>query len=259
MNSCLYECDIMHCRIKPRRHRFNHRIFMFYLDLDELDSAVYSLRLLSRNRWNIFSFHDEDHLELGGLTVKENVLRYVQTQGLEGKVGKIMLLTNVRTMGYIFNPVAFYFCFDQDGKPLCVVPEIGNTFGELKPFFIGPEAMRNGVFESEQIKHYYISPFVDLDIPMDFRLAVPGERLNIRIDDIKNGEKFLYTTMSGPRQELTDMNLWRYAWRFPFVTLKVIFLIHFHALILYLKKVPYHAKEANGHLQKGVYRAWVKK
>lgn len=259
MNSCLYECDIMHCRIKPRRHRFNHRIFMFYLDLDELDAVAGSLKLLSRNRWNMFSFYDRDHLELGKRTVKENILQYLHTHKIDDKIGRIMLLTNLRTMGYIFNPVAFYFCFDKKGKPLCVVPEIGNTFGEIKPFYIGPEDLSGEIFESLQTKHYYISPFVELDIPMDFRLTVPGEKLNMKIDDVKDGEKFLYTTMSGPRRELSDSNLWLYAWRFPFVTLKVIFLIHVHALILYLKKIPYHAKEANGHLQKGVYRAWIKK
>lgn len=259
MNSCLYECNIMHCRIKPRRHRFNNRIFMFYLDLDELDQVSSSVGIISRNRWNIFSFRDNDHLQQGGASAKENILKYVEGQGMREKVERVMLLTNLRTFGYVFNPVSFYFCFDKDHKPLCTVLEIGNTFGEIKPFFIGSDHIRNEVFEDQQTKYFYISPFVDLDVPMDFRLAVPTDRLNIKIDDVKNGEKFLYTTMSGPRRELTNANVWRYALRFPFVTLQVIFLIHFHALLLFLKKIPYHAKEADPDLQKGVYRAWVKK
>lgn len=259
MNSALYECNIMHCRIKPRRHKFNNRIFMFYLDLDEIDAVSASLGLISRNRWNLFSFRDDDHLQLGAASAKENILKYVQSQGLREKVSRVMLLTDLRVLGYVFNPVSFYFCFDDKQRPLCAVLEIGNTFGELKPFFMGPERIRKDRFEDRQTKYFYISPFVDLDVPMDFQIAVPGERLNIKIDDVKDGEKFLYTTMSGPRRELTKANLWRYALRFPFVTLQVIFLIHLHALILYLKKIPYHAKEDHLDMQKGVYRAWVKK
>lgn len=259
MNSALYECAIMHCRIKPRRHRFNNRIFMFYLDLDEIDEVSKNIGIISRNRWNLFSFRDDDHLQLGFASVKENILKYVESQGLREKVEKVMLLTNLRVFGYVFNPVSFYYCFDKEQRPLCVVLEIGNTFGELKPFFIGSDYMHNEVFEDRQVKYFYISPFIDLDAPMDFRLGVPSDRLNIKIDDVKDGEKFLCTTMSGPRRELTKANVWRYALCFPFVTLQVIFFIHLHALILYLKKIPYHAKEDNLDMQRGVYRAWVKK
>jgi DUF1365 family protein len=232
---------------------------MFYLDLDELDSLSRKIYLLSHNRWNIFNFRDSDHLDLGGLSVKENISKYLEQKGLAGKAGRIMLLTNLRTVGYIFNPVSFYYCFDLESRPLCVVAEIGNTFGELKPFFLGPQESTGGIFDSQQKKYFYISPFVELDIPMHFRIGIPGEGLNIKIDDIKDGEKFLYTMMSGLRIPINNKNVFKYAVCFPFITLKVILLIHWHALLLYLKKIAFHAKESNPELQKGVYRAWVKK
>lgn len=249
----------MHCRIKPRRHQFRHQIFMFYLDLDEIDDLSRDIHLMGRNRWNMFDFRDADHLDLGGKTIKENLLKYLDQKGMADKAGRIMLLTNLRTAGYIFNPVSFYFCFDQASRPLCVVAEIGNTFGELKPFFMGPEESADGVFDSLQTKYFYISPFIDLDVPLHFRVGIPDERLNIKIDDVKDGEKFLFTTMSGPRVPLNNKNVFKYAVCFPFVTLKVIMLIHWHAFLLYLKKVSYHAKESRPDMQKGVYRAWVKK
>lgn len=259
MNSCIYECDIMHYRKTPQTHKFTHRIFMFYLDLDELNDLQKRTVLISRNRKNIYSFFDNDHVSLNGKGIKENITEYLKSKGVDLNGGKIKLLTNLRTFGYVFNPVSFYFCFNAEERPVCVVVEIGNTFRELKPFFIGAECLQGDRFQTQQTKYFYISPFVDLDIPLDFNLKVPGERLDIKIDDIKDGQKFLYTTMAGPRKELTFANLLRYTFMFPFVTLKVIFLIHWHAAILhFIKKVPYHRKEDNPHLQKEVFRVWCK-
>ena len=258
MNSCLYECEIMHLRTKPKKHKLIHKIFMFYVDLDELDVLHQNVGMISYNRLNVYGFRDSDHIELGGKSAKENILRYLSSCGINTPIDRIMLLTNLRTFGYIFNPVSFYFCFDPKGDPICVVPEIGNTFGELKPFFIGPEHFLKGQFRCQQAKYYYISPFTDLDITMDFQIKIPNEKLDLRIDDIQAGEKFIYTTMLGERHELNTGNLLWYSLKFPFITLKVITLIHLHAGLLYLKRISHHAKESNPDLQKGVFRAWRK-
>ncbi len=258
MNSCLYECRIMHCRVKPKYHKLNTTIFMFYLDLDEIDVIDRKLKLFSRNRFNIYNFADRDHLEIGGSNVKENILLYLKSKGVETPVKRIMLFTNLKTFGYNFNPVSFYFCYDMENSLVCVVPEIGNTFGELKPFYIGKNEWDGKMFDSKQVKYYYISPFIDLDAQLHFRLRVPDDKLDIKIDDIQNGEKFFYATMSGERKELTDANLFLYTILFPFVTLKVIMLIHWHALLLMLKGIKYHAKEANPQYQREVTRVWHK-
>ncbi len=256
MNSCLYECEIMHLRLKPKKHKLIHKIFMFYLDLDEIDSLNQKTKFVSHNRFSIYSFRDSDHIELGGKTAKENLLLYLKSKGVTAPPAKIKLLTNLRTFGHIFNPVAFYFCFDEKDNPLYVVPEIGNTFGELKPYFIGPQDFAEGKFRSQQTKYYYISPFTDLDITLDFQMKIPADELDIRVDDIQHGAKFLYATMIGKRKELNTGNLLWYSLKFPFVTLKVIGLIHLHAGLLYLKRIPHHMKESHQELQKEVFRAW---
>ena len=258
MNSCLYDCAIMHYRVKPKKHKLEHKIFMFYLDLDEIDEVARKVPLISRNRFNFYNFCDNDHLVFGARTAKENLREYLKTKGVSLNGGRVMLLTNLRTLGHVFNPVSFYFCFDVSGNPTCVVPEIGNTFGELKPYFLDRETFQNGKFFDRQKKYYYISPFTDLDITMEFQLKVPDDRLEIRVDDLQDGDKFLYASMTGERKELTNANL---LWRslcFPFVTLKVIGLIHFHAMLLYLKGMRHHKKEENPDLQKEVLRVWNK-
>ncbi|MDE2027491.1 MAG: DUF1365 family protein, partial [Candidatus Omnitrophica bacterium] len=101
-------------------------------------------------------------------------------------------------------------------------------------------------------------PFTNLDDSLDFSLAVPDKGLCIRVDTSRDGEKYVMAAMTGERRELNLANLLWYVLRFPFETVAVISLIHWHAVLLYLKKTPFHLKENQPHLQKGVYRGWHK-
>ncbi len=251
MRSCLYECLIYHHRMEPKTYRFKHKAFMFYLDLDELGELKRNTFFVSYNRFNLFSFRDRDHLMMGGTTAKEKIAAYARSKGMTEEIRRVSVLTNLRTLGYVFNPVSFYFCFGAQEKPVCVVAEVGNTFGEMKPFFLGPEAFSNGAFESEQTKYFYISPFIDHDATLDFDVQVPSKKLNIRVDDIKDGKKFFLSGITGQRKELNAANLLWYALRFPFFTLQVIGLIHWHAFVLhFFKQIAHRRKEDQMELQR---------
>ena len=259
MKSCLYECIIMHDRQRPQRYRFAHKIFMFYLDLDELPQLSSFSGLLGYNQSRVYDFKDRDHITGGLTSVKDGIRAFLKTRGGEDKIQRIGLMTNLRTFGYIFNPVSFYFCFDAQNNPVCVVVEIGNTFGELKYFYLGPEKRSGQVFGDRQVKYYYISPFTDLDNQLDFKIQVPDERLNITIDTLKSGDKFFISSMTGLRKDLTTANLLMCTIKYPWVTFKVIFLIHWHAAVLhFVKRIGHHAKEENPHLQRDLDRPWVK-
>ncbi len=252
INSSLYECTIMHHRLEPLRNRFVYRIFMFALDLDELDTLHASMNLFSRNRFNLFSFRDADHLQLGKPSAKENLLEYLRTQGVTEQIGKVLLITNVRVFGYVFNPVSFYYCYAQNGEPFCVVPEVGNTFGEQKPYLLTAADRSAEGFRKRVTKYFYVSPFIDMDAEFDFQLQLPGEQLHVTINDHKDGKKFFLSTVHGERKPLTDLRLAWYAVRFPFVTLQVITLIHWQALKLMLRKLHFFRKTDNPELQKEI-------
>ncbi len=261
MNSCLYKCTVMHNRMEPKKNKFHYNIFMFYLDLDEIDMLNRKKLFMSRNRFNLFNFRDSDHFELPDSTtrsqsnIKDRVTEYLKLNGITIGNGRIMLLTNLCTMGYIFNPVGFYYCYNEDGQLVCSVIEICNTFKELKVFFAGKNCLENNnKFHLNTIKHFYVSPFIELDTTFDFNLFVPGEKLNIKIDDYKDGKRFFISTLTGVRKELTDLNLLFYSLRFPLITLQIIILIHWQALILFLKKIPYHKKNANIHCRVNLCR-----
>jgi DUF1365 family protein len=252
MNSCLYECAVMHHRLSPREHRFSYRIFMFYLDLDEIDSIATLIPFFGRNRRNIFAFNDNDHLEDSGATVKQKLTGYLARNGIcLQETCRIMLLTLPRVFGYVFNPVSFYFCFDSNGTPVCAVAEVGNTFREKKLYLL-PEPSSEERFRLIAPKHFYVSPFSELDLQFDFKLRVPAESLEIHVDDRAGEQRTLLSALTGRRAPLTAARLGWFAAKYPLVTLWVIFLIHWNALLLWLKRIPFHSKEARPDLQRDV-------
>jgi DUF1365 family protein len=257
LNSCLYRCTVIHTRTRPLRHHFAYQMFLFYLDLDELPALHRRLRLLSYNRRNLFHFKDSDHLSFNKEEgIRKQIEAYAKRYLVDLEGGKIFLLTHLRTLGYIFNPVSFYFCFDAQGNPACAVAEVGNTFGELKPFFFQPDSFENNIFTLQTKKYFYVSPFLDADTDFDFRLHIPEEKLQINIDSHKRESgQLLYSSLTGHKIPISDSNLLRYALRFPAITLQVIGAIHWQAFRLYLKGLPFHKKNAHSDLQREVYRA----
>ncbi len=259
----------MHHRFSPRAHRFLYRIFMFAVDLDELEALHRRLRLFSLNRRNLYSFRERDFLPTaeplhnpsqpagsaatsGGL--KARVLAHLADRGIDLTGGRVLLVTLPRVLGYLFNPVSFYFCYDRHGAPVAALAEVTNTFKEMKPFVLGPDTRQDDAFVLRTPKYFYVSPFTDMDVAFDFTLRVPGDKLSVQIDDYDAGQRTLTSTLTGPRRPLTDRTLAWFTLKYPFITLKVITLIHWNALRLYLKKVPWFAKAARPDAQRDLYR-----
>jgi uncharacterized protein len=260
----------MHHRLAPKRHRFEYGIFMALLDLDELDSLSETLRLFGRNRRRPYNFRDHDHLLMwkpteeqgsGSPDLKVEIRAWLAEQGVATEPNcRIRLLTLPRVFGYVFNPVSFYFVETAGGEAVCAIAEVGNTFGELKPYLVPLTRVPAGGDGSPEYrlvapKHFYVSPFSDLELNFDFRLRTPGGQLQIGVNDVgTDGQPVLISTLTGERRPLTDGQLLRLTARYPLVTLHVIALIHWHALKLWWKRLPLHRKAEKTELQRGVFR-----
>ncbi len=246
----------MHHRLAPRRHRFTYNIFMFWINIDEIDLLASSLTFFSRNRFNLFSFFDKDHFKYPKADVRKNDLirmrlhSYLADKGITIFPKKVFLLTHTRTAGYIFNPASFYYCFDENDNCIYVIAELSNTFGEMKFFLI--DQKHEDRFGQDEIKYFYVSPFTELDNIFEFRFNIPADKLNIGIN-VKNKEcNFFFSTLTGIRKSLSDERLLFYFFRFPLITLKIISAIHWQAFKLWLKKIPYRKKSSDPHLQRGI-------
>ena len=269
----------MHHRFAPKTHRFDYRIFMFALDLDELDVLHRKLCFFSNNRSNIYSFRGRDFLPTGepqhnpsvpgnppleahpSTSLKARVLACLARHQIDLTGGRIMLVTLPRVFGYLFNPVSFYFCYDRENRPVASLAEVTNTFREMKPFVLGPDhcapAGSQATFSLRVPKYFYVSPFTDMDVSFDFTLRTPAEKLSVQIDDYEAGQRTLTSTLSGSRAALTDTKLAWFSIKYPLITLKIISLIHWHALKLYLKKLPWFAKAARPEAQRDLYRPHI--
>jgi uncharacterized protein len=274
----------MHHRFAPRVHGFAYRIFLFALDLDELETLPRQLGLFSVNRRNFYSFRERDYLPTGeplhpadekgsgqlspdharhptggvAPSLKARVVAYLAERGVDLAGGRVLLVTLPRILGYGFNPVSFYFCYDGSGEPVAALAEVTNTFREMKPYFLGPEtraaADAGTTFHRRTPKDFYVSPYSDVDVAFDFSLRAPGERLAVQIDDYREGARTLTSTLTGPRRELTGARLAWWTLKYPLLTLRVIFLIHWHALLLRLKRLPWFPKAARADGQRDLYR-----
>ena len=174
VNSSVYECEVYHERLSPKRHRFRYRLFFLDLDLDEIPMLAKRLVPFSHNRFNLYSFRDKDHLDLGKPDIRSNLEVWLDGQGVIIPEGvSIRLITLPRIAGYIFNPVSFYFITSAEGVPLHAVVEVCNTFREVKPWLIEATSSNANAFRRTVPKHFYVSPFTELTTQFDFRLQVP--------------------------------------------------------------------------------------
>ncbi len=259
MNSCLYQCEVMHHRLFPKKNRFRYTVFMFCFDLDELNVLHQKLNLFSYNRFNWFSFRDVDHVQFplgsgrNSNTTRQNIAGYLDSQNITLGSGKILLVTNVSILGYSFNPISFYLCYDENNKPLCSVAEVCNTHGEMKLYLLDRTTLKDHVFQRKVSKHFYVSPFADLEASFDFIFKLPSDTLHMRVDDYQDGKRFLLTSLKGERKSLTDGRLLWYTIRFPLLTVRIITLIYWQAFVLWLKRVPFKRKNFNVHLQRDTF------
>jgi DUF1365 family protein len=232
--SCLYFGEVVHQRFSPRRHRLRYRIFQGLFDLDELPALGRKLRLFSHNRANLFTFHDSDHGDGG--TLRAYVESLVTQAGLSIEGGRIAVLCMPRILGFVFNPLSIFYCYNRDGSLVANIYEVNNTFGQRHSYLIPAEyAAREGVWQRCE-KVFYVSPFMDMDMNYDFKLTLPGATLATSINGSHaDGAPLILASFTGARRELSDGMLLSALTTYPLLTVGVVAAIHWEAVKLFAK------------------------
>lgn len=251
----LYECRVAHCRLKPKRHAFNYRVFMFCVDLDELPLLGKKIFGFSHNRFNLYSINDSDHVDLGNPDgIRANLMDWLVSQEIACPAdARVQLVTFPRVLGYGFNPVSFYYVVSKSGEPIVVVAEVVNTFREMKLYAIKTVDAK-GLWHHRVAKNFYVSPFSDPGMEFDFRLGPLGDKWRVNIDDYAVDVRTLLSAVRGERRQLTSARLVWYAFKYPFLSLRIIGLIHWHALLLWIRRVPFFRKSERREAQLDVMR-----
>lgn len=249
MHSAIYSGTIRHRRFKPVGHEFSYKIFLLYLDLAELDSVFEGSRLFRADGRAIAEFRREDHMGDPHTPLDDSVRQLVEARTGHRPAGPIRLLTHLRYFGYVFNPVSFYYCFEEAGKSVdTIVAEVNNTpWGEQHCYVLehGAEdqeatSYTNGMLQTAPEKAMHVSPFMPMDVAYDWRFGPPGENLRVHMINLEQSRKSFDATLQLQRKELTPASLRHTLLRFPLMTVRVITAIHWQALRLWLKKCPVH-------------------
>ena len=224
--SAIYEGTVRHRRFAERPHEFTYKLALAYIDLDEP---------LPRGR--LVRFERSDYLGDRRIPMDEAVRALVEQRTGTRPGGPIRVLTQLRSFGHCFNPVSFYYCFDEAGERVeTVVAEVTNTpWGERHAYVVqrtGP-----GILKGDSEKVLHVSPFMDMDQRYDWRVADPGATLSVHIENRREGERAFDATLSMQRRQLTRRSLAAITARYPFATARVQALIYAHALRLKLKGV----------------------
>lgn len=245
LTSALYKGVVMHHRFTPKRHRFVYRVFSICLNLDELDNLHKRTRLFSVNRFNLFSFHEKDHGEGNG-SLRKQITQLLTDRGCQTATAHIKLLCYPRVLGYTFNPLSVYFCYNADGLLEVILYEVSNTFGQRHTYLLPANLDNTGHVRHKCDKKMYVSPFMPMDTDYSFRIQPPGHRVavNIRQSDHITGKAILNATFGGKRSELSDKGLLKAFLAYPLMTVKVITAIHWEALRLWRKKVKIQPRAA---------------
>lgn len=248
MKSCLYTGTVQHRRHEPVSNTFKYRLFMVYMDLAELPQLFEPFLFWSTRRAAPARFRREDYLQFEGdpsLSLDESVRRLVARDTGKRPGGPIRLLTHLRYFGYSFNPVSFYYCFDErDEEVETIVAEITNTPWKERHAYVLPVASSvrrtRQAWQFEFDKQFHVSPFNPMDMRYDWRFTPPQNGLHVHMENRRDGRPVFDATLNLKREPITSGALARALVSFPLMTVQVIALIHWQALRLWIKRAPFH-------------------
>lgn len=229
---------VRHRRLRPREHAFAYRSYFLWLPMRGLRREP--CEALNRNGRGWLSFHDADHGD-GGADALAWLDGLLAAEGITDADGEVWLQTYPRVLGYVFKPVSFWYCERADGSMAAVVAEVNNTFGERHCYLLRGADLAWGR-EQQAAKVFHVSPFCRVEGRYRFRFMRAGARVVARVEHDDASGPLLQTSLSGELQPLTAASARAAFWSMPALTLMVVARIHWQALQLALKRIPFFSK-----------------
>ena len=250
MNSLLYQGEVSHTRFTPVRHSFRYPVYFYAFDLDELSELACQIRLFGYNQLRPVAIYDRDYLRPGPAPLREKLQAALNDFGVTTRLARAVLVTSARYFNYVFNPVSFFYCYDDSGCLTWILVQVNNTFGEMHLYLLpaGQKEEPDGRHSSRSDKQFHVSPFFSRDGHYQFRLSEPGEALDNLIQYHRADQLALVARLQGQATELTAAALHRTLLKRPFTAALTMPRILWQAARLYWqRRLPVHRKPVPDH------------
>lgn len=239
-NGKLYIGSVMHRRLFPVKYKFIYRVFSLLINIDTLEQDLAPLKFLSLEKFNLFTFSKSDHGPRDGSDLRDWVDCKLAEAGLLNAGHRVELFCFPRVLGYTFNPLSLWLCYDQKNTIKAILAQVHNTFGEQHIYLL--KAKNMGPLHAQHKKTFHVSPFIDMNAQYDFSIDANEEQIKILIKETKENKLLLVASQIAQRRELSDACLLSVFFSIPLMTIKIITAIHWQAFKLWLRGLKFFAK-----------------
>lgn len=242
MKSSFCNGSVVHKRLKPKVHGFKYHMSWCLFDLDHLDAVFNSSKFWSLNRFNLVSIRNQDYIESNDKKIQTKAKSIIEKNTKKKFNGKIFLFTHPRYLGFGFNSVNFYFCFENE-QLIYILSEINNTPWKQKHVYFHDFKdqkihKKNQTYECHFVKEFHISPFVDMEIDYKWKFKITDEIINVFMQLNQNDAVLMNVGLTTQLTPMQTNNLWKWSTKKPFQALKMFTGIYWQALKLWTKKIP---------------------
>ena len=237
----VYQGTIAHTRFSSKSHKFTYKTNMLYLDLDELQGAFLGKLFWGYNKANLASFYRSDFYGDKRKTIKKSIQSLLVNKINLNHKGKIFLLTTIRCFGFAFNPVSFYYCFDESSNIQAIVSHITNTPWNEKHAYV--HDCRNKPSMSKKFefdKDFHVSPFMPMNINYSWVFSPPKDFLFISMDSYNNDKLIFNATLKMTKRAWGNFTLNKILFLSLPMSIKSTTLIYFNAVILFIKRAKFY-------------------
>ena len=241
--SSLFSNIVKHRRFSSFQHKFQYSLTSLYIDYDELKILDKSVSCFSYNKFNFFSFYENDHGYRDKRSLKKFVMDILSQNSIKHKKLKFSILCFPRILGYVFNPLSVIFCFDCEDL-IAILYEVKNTSNEQHTYcFASSGSLIKSIYKHQCKKIFYVSPFIEMNCYYKFSTKIPSSKLSFLIEQFNSrGKKILLASQIGKKIDFTSATILKSFFKNPLMTFKVILGIHYQAMKIFFKGGKYYSR-----------------
>ncbi|MFK8012126.1 MAG: DUF1365 domain-containing protein [Marinicellaceae bacterium] len=252
MKTSICSGSVIHNRITPKAHRFQYKMSWCLFDLDRLEETFKKTRFWSFNSFNIVSIRNNDYINAENISIKSKVIKYLKEQKNYNFNGQVFLFTHPRYLGFGFNSVNFYFCYEGDNL-VFILSEINNTPWKQKHVYIHAinqeKTDHSESYQFEFNKEFHISPFADMDINYSWIFNVTPEKLIVKMNLSKQNNLIMKVNLNTRIEPVIEKDLVKWTFKKPYQALKMSVGIYWQAFKLWAKKLPVYTNPKSKEIE----------